>query len=71
MFALKEISFNVNLVIFRPHYVDKLRPDDMCLLVNSLCANFFRGNMNMYLHFMSFFHTDMPKIIEIRPHIRP
>ena len=26
---------------------------------------------NMYLHFMSFLHTDMPKIIELLPRIRP
>ena len=38
---------------------------------NSLRANFFRGNINMYLHFMSFLHTGMPKIIEILPRIRP
>ena len=25
----------------------------------------------MYLHFMSFLHTDMPKVIEIPPRIRP
>ena len=28
--------------------------------LNSLCAKLFRGNINMYLHFMSFLHTDMP-----------
>ena len=39
--------------------------------LNSLCAKFFRGNINMYSHFMSFLHTDKPKIIEILPRIRP
>ena len=39
--------------------------------LNSLHAKLFRGNINMYLHFMSFLHTDMPKIIEILPRIRP
>ena len=29
-------------------------------LINSLRAKLFRGNINMYLHFMSFLHTDMP-----------
>ena len=38
--------------------------------VNSLHAKFFRGNINMYLHFVSFIHTDMPKIIEVLPRIR-
>ena len=28
--------------------------------LNSLRAKFLRGNINMYLHFMSFLHTDMP-----------
>ena len=40
-------------------------------LLNSLRAKFFRGNINMYLHFMSFLHTGIPKIIEILPPIRP
>ena len=43
-------------------------------LVSSLhakFAKFFRENINMYLHYMSFLHTDMQKIIEILPHIRP
>ena len=29
-------------------------------LLNSLHAKFFRGNINIYLHFMSFLHTEMP-----------
>ena len=32
-------------------------------MINSLCAKFLRGNINMYLYFMSFLHTDMPKMI--------
>ena len=31
---------------------------------------FFWGNINMYQHFMSFLHIDMPKVIEIRPRLR-
>ena len=27
--------------------------------LNFLRAKFFRGNINIYLHFMSFLHTDM------------
>ena len=34
--------------------------DSDAMLLNSLCAKFFRGNINMYLHFMSFLHTEMP-----------
>ena len=28
--------------------------------LNPLRAKFFSGNINMYLHVMSFLHTDMP-----------
>ena len=28
--------------------------------INSLRAKLFRGNINKYLHFMPFLHTDMP-----------
>ena len=50
-------------VYFHEHFA-------IAIAFNSLCAKFFRGNINMYLHFMSFLHTDMPMIIEILPHIR-
>ena len=39
--------------------------------VNPLCVNFFRGNINIFIHFMSILHTDMPLIVEILPLIRP
>ena len=32
--------------------------------------NFFRGNKNRYLHFMSFFHIDMTQVVEIFPQVR-
>ena len=40
-------------------------------IINSLSAKFFRGNINMYLHFMLFLYTDKTMIIEILPRIRP
>ena len=39
--------------------------------LNPLHAKFFRGNINMYLHFMSFFFIDMTQVVEILPQIRP
>ena len=33
--------------------------------------NLFRGNNNIYLHFMSFLHIDMTQIVEILPQVRP
>ena len=38
--------------------------------VNSLRANFFRGNINIYLHLMSFLHTNKTQVVEIPPRVR-
>ena len=37
---------------------------------NPLRAKFFRGNMNIYVHFVSFLHIDTMQVVEILPHIR-
>ena len=34
---------------------------------NPLHAKFLRENINMYLHFMSFLHTDKTQVAEIPP----
>ena len=39
-------------------------------MINPLCAKFFRGNINIYLHFMSFVHIDTMQVVEILPQIR-
>ena len=38
--------------------------------LNPLRANFFRGNRNIYLHFVSFLHNDTTQVVEILPQIR-
>ena len=38
---------------------------EMLLVVNFLDAIFFCRNINMYLQFLSFFHTDMTQVVEI------
>ena len=38
--------------------------------VNPLRAKFFRGNLNIYLHFMSFLHTNKTQVVEIPPRVR-
>ena len=38
--------------------------------VNPLHAIFFRENINIYLHFMSFLHTDYTQVVEIPPRVR-
>ena len=37
--------------------------------LNPLCAKFFRGNINLYLHFVSFLHIDMTQVVEFLPQI--
>ena len=37
-------------------------------LINPLRAKCFRGSNNMYLHFISFLHTDMTQVVEILLH---
>ena len=41
------------------------------LYLNPLHAKFFRGNINIYLHFMSLLHIDMIHVLEILPEVRP
>ena len=38
--------------------------------INPWRAKFFRGNMNIYLHFVSFLHISMTQVVEILPQIR-
>ena len=38
--------------------------------INPLRAKFFRENMNIYLHFVSFLHIDTTQVVEILPQIR-
>ena len=40
------------------------------LQINPLRAIFFRGNINIYLYFVSFLHIDTMQVFEIRPQIR-
>ena len=36
-------------------------------MFNPLRAKFFKGNINIYLHFMSFLHIDTMQVVEILP----
>ena len=38
--------------------------------LNPLRAKFFKGNINIYLHFVSFLHIDTTQVVEILPEIR-
>ena len=37
---------------------------------NPLHAKFLRENINIYLHFMSFLHTNKTQVVEIPPRVR-
>ena len=39
-------------------------------VVNPLHVKFFRGNIDLYLHFMSFLQIDMTQVVEILPQVR-
>ena len=41
-----------------------------CRDLNPLRAKFFRGNINIYLHFISLLHIDMKQAVEILHHVR-
>ena len=41
------------------------------IMFNPLRAEYFRGNIKIYLHFMSLLHIDMTHVPKIRPQVRP
>ena len=38
--------------------------------INPLRAKFFRWNINIYSHFVSYLHIDTTQVVEILPQIR-
>ena len=43
-----------------------------CLyIIDSLRVKFCRGNINIYLHFMSLLHIDKTQVLKILPQVRP
>ena len=39
-------------------------------ILNPLRAKFFRGNINISLHFVSFLHIDTTQVVDILPQVR-
>ena len=39
-------------------------------IINPLHVIFFRENINIYLHFMSFLHSNKTQVVEIPPRVR-
>ena len=57
------------------HHLDQILAIHTCLFgycskFNPLRAIFFRGNINIYLHFVSFLHIDKTGVVEILTQIR-
>ena len=52
---------------YLPHAKEKMF---QVINLNPLRAKFFRGNINIYLHFVSFLDIDMTQVVEILPQIR-
>ena len=52
-------------ITFNPCHAELISVD--IKFVNPLCAKLFRGNKNIYLHYMSFLHIDMTQVVEILP----
>ena len=42
----------------------------LCYDINPLRAKFLRENINIYLYFMSFLHTNKTQVVEIPPRVR-
>ena len=47
------------------------RPTHICVSINSLRTKFFRGNTDIYLHFMSLPPIDMTRVLKIFLRVRP
>ena len=54
----QNIVCKMSPILLRPQFVSPLR------------AIFSRGNINIYLHFVSFLHIDTTQVVEILPQIR-
>ena len=50
-------------LIYLIHYLNHI-------MINPLSAKFFRGNINIYLHFISLLHIDMTQVVGIFPRVR-
>ena len=50
--------------------IDYIPQNIIALYINPLHAKFSRGNIKIYLHFVSFLHIDKAQVVEILPQIR-
>ena len=59
-------AFQANLLI-----ENIIKKDSCAHWFDPLHAKFFRGNINIYLHFMALLNIDMTQVLKILPQVRP
>ena len=69
------VCFSIKTVITNYHVLHRVYPKSYarCLYTvafNLLRAKFLRGNINIYLHFVSIIHIDMTQVLKILPQVR-
>ena len=66
------LARTINGKILDAHFLTRSQTGRLFINVdfNSLRADFFRENINIYLHFVSFLHIDTTREVEIPPQIR-
>ena len=68
--TLRETSFVDVQNLRAPRFTSSFSNTKMSSVFNPLRAKFFRGNINIYLHFVSYLHIDTTQVVEIFPQIR-
>ena len=73
-FSTKKVNLVARLIIFLSMTFNRILQQQVLgavelLTLNPLRAKFFRGNINIYLHFLSFLHINMTQVVEILPQI--
>ena len=76
MLKISILDMSLKITNLQPHLIRATSPMGQWVTtcvrhLNSLCAIFFRGKINMYLHFMSLLHIDMTQVLKILPQVRP
>ena len=68
---LKYTVLDIGTMLFLLHMIQVTEdPGRLEHGLNPLGAKFFRGNTNIYLHFMSFLRNDITQVVEILPQVR-
>ena len=66
LYRLNLLGPDTNMTKLPDDWIHKQAP----LLINPWRAKFLRENINIYLHYMSFLHTNKTQVAEIPPRVR-